>query len=73
MPQYPMIAVALRLKYVLAPAVAVVLLLAGVWALVRTGIPETLLCGVVLAGICYVVVRISLELIEVIADRLLPR
>jgi hypothetical protein len=68
-----MIALALRLKHVLAPAVAVVLLLAGVWALIRTGIPETLLCGAVLAGVGYAIVRISLEVIEVIADTLLPR
>jgi len=68
-----MIALALRLKHVLAPAVAVVFLLAGVWALIRTGIPETLLCGVVLAGVGYVVVRVSLELIVVISDTLPPR
>jgi len=73
MPSYPMIALALRLKHLIPPAVAVLLLLAGGWVMIRTGIPEMLLCGVILAAVGYVVVRISLEVIEVISDTLLPR
>ncbi len=72
-PSYPMIARALRWKRVIPSVIASLLLLAGVWAMVRTGIPEMLLCGVVLAAAGYIVVQIALELIEVISDTLLPR
>lgn len=73
MPSYPMIALALRWKRAIPFVVAGLLLLTGAWAMVRTGIPEMLLCGVVLAAVGYIVVRIALELIEVISDTLLPR
>jgi hypothetical protein len=73
MPNYPMIALALRLKHVIPPAIACLLLVGGVWAMIRTGIPEMLLCGAVLAAAGYVVIRIALEVIEVISDTLLPR
>lgn len=73
MPNYPMIAFALRWKHVIPPIAAGLLLLAGVWAMVRTGVPEMLLCGLVLAAVGYIVIRIALELIEVISDTLLPR
>jgi uncharacterized membrane protein SirB2 len=72
-PNYPMIALALRWKHVIPPIVAGLLLLACVWVMLRTGIPEMLLGGVVLAAVGYIVVRIALEVIEVIADTLLPR
>lgn len=73
MPNYPMIALTLRFKALLPWLVAALFVLGGVWGMYRSGAPEFLVGGVILAGVFYVTVRLCLELVEVISDTLLPR
>jgi hypothetical protein len=73
MQDYPTIRFLLRHR-ALAPAlVAALCVLGGVWAMLRTEVPEAALAGALLGALAFVVVRAALELVHLISDTLMPR
>lgn len=66
MKTYPVITWLLHWKQVLPSVVATLLVIAGIWVFVRTGIYESVAAGVIVAAGAYVLVRSYLELVEII-------
>lgn len=72
LPTYPMLKFAQRHRRGLPWAAALVLVVAGGWAATRTGAPDFLLAGVLLAPIAHGITRGLLELVELVAELLIP-
>ena len=73
MKTYPLIQFMVKHGRQIALAVALLLLAAGAYGWQATGQLGCMAGGVVLAGIAYFVLRVCVEVLEVIADTLLPR
>jgi hypothetical protein len=73
MQDYPTIRFLLRHRAVVPPLAAALCVLGGVWAMVRTGVPEAALAGALLGAVAFVAVRAALELVHLISDTLMPR
>lgn len=56
----------------LAPAVAVLIVISGIYGYIRTAIPEFAVGGVLLGLASFGILRVVTELIEVLTEMLLP-
>jgi hypothetical protein len=72
MPTYPTILFVLRHQKLIPVVAAGLILSLGLWGGYRLA-PELSLLGLVLAGVMYAVTRCFLELVQVVADTLMPR
>lgn len=73
MPTYPTIALLLRHKKTVPLLVAGIFVLAGLWGALRLSAPDLFVAGLVVAAAFFVATRCALELVQVIAETLLPR
>ena len=73
MKTYPLIQFMVKHGRKIALAIALLLLAAGAYGWLATGQAGCVIGGVLLASAAYFVVRVCVEVLEVIADTLLPR
>ncbi len=73
MKEYPALKWMVKNGRRLALAVLVLCIAAGIYAYVRTGVPELVVAGAVLGVMGFAVVRVGTELIELVSDMLMPQ
>ena len=72
-PNYPIIALLLRHQRSVPLLVGGLFILAGFWGALRLSAPDLIVAGLIVAGAFYIATRCALELVQVIAETLLPR
>ena len=73
MKEYPALKWMVKNGRRLALAVLVLCIAGGIYASVRTGVPELAVAGAVLGVMGFAVVRVGTELIELVSDMLMPQ
>jgi hypothetical protein len=73
MDRYPSIKFVLDNRRLLQPIISLTPALLGLWGAWRTGAMDWLIIGLLLAPLVHIVSRVAFEIVDLIADTLIPK